>query len=606
MHIGDVCSKIDEKALVGDSMKIQYDSALIRKEFFRLLPLQILVTMIMSINGIIDGLVASNIIGASAVAVVGLFNPIVKIMDTVSVVIMSGSQILCGKYMGENASNRITGIYTMNLTAVSGVSAVMTLGCMLFPGTIAGGLGANADLMNGLRLYILGIAPGFIPAMISSQLSAFMQLQHKEKRTYFGIVCMAVINAGLDVFFVSGMGWGMFGLGLATSLGNFAFAAVLGILLLLDRQQSYWNLKMLKLSDLKAIFCIGFPGAVAQFCQVLRALMLNYLIVMNIGNDAAAAFGVINVYSGILFAVTSGLSSAVRILVSIYQGEKDRTSLSMVMQIALGWGIALELVSFLVIALFSGVLTGIFYRPTAGALYTMTRFGLIMFAASMIFSGIYLIVSNYHQCFGRIGFVNLLAVMDGAVSVCVLSGLLVPHYGMNGIWYAQLLNGVVTLALILGYSVLKSRCLPKSVDELILLPRDFGVSADDRMSASVRSMDEVEGMSQKAFDFCIRHGMDSRRSMYASLCLEEMAGNIVDHGFRDHRKHSIDIRVIYSEEKLLLRIRDDAVPFDPVAYEKLFSSEDICCNIGLRMVFRIAGKTEYQNMLGLNVLTIEL
>lgn len=591
---------------MSDSMKSKFDSALVRKEFFRLLPLQILLTMIMSINGIIDGVVASNIIGASAVAAVGLFTPIVKIMDTVSVVIMSGSQILCGKYMGENASNRITGIYTINLTAITGISAVMTLGCMVFPGTIAGGLGANAALLDELRLYILGIAPGFVPAMLSSQLSAFMQLQHKEKRTYFGIICMAIINAGLDVFFVSKMGWGMFGLGLATTVGNWAFATILGIMLLRERQQSYWNLKMLKLSDLKEIISIGFPGAVTQFCQVIRGLMLNYLIVMNIGSDAAAAFGVVNVYSGILFAVTSGLSNAVRILVSIYQGEEDRTSLSMVMRIALSWGMLLELASFFVISLLSGILTGIFYRPTAGALYSMTRFGLIMFAASMIFSGIYLIISNYHQCFGRIGFVNLLAVMDGAVSVCVLSWLLVPHYGMNGVWYAQLLNGVITAAFILCYSVLKNHHIPKSIDELILLSPDYGVSAEDRMSASVRSMDEVEGISQTAFDFCIQHGMDSRRSMYASLCLEEMAGNIVAHGFRDRRKHSIDIRIIYTEKYLLLRIRDDAVPFDPVAYEKLFSSEDISRNIGLRMVSRIAGKMEYQNMLGLNVLTIEL
>ncbi|MBR3151185.1 MAG: hypothetical protein IKF46_04300, partial [Erysipelotrichaceae bacterium] len=57
---------------------------------------------------------------------------------------------------------------------------------------------------------------------------------------------------------------------------------------------------------------------------------------------------------------------------------------------------------------------------------------------------------------------------------------------------------------------------------------------------------------------------------------------------------------------VILRIKDDCVPFDPGERQKLTDNEDISKNIGLRMVFRMAKDIKYQNILGLNVLTIRI
>ena len=82
---------------------------------------------------------------------------------------------------------------------------------------------------------------------------------------------------------------------------------------------------------------------------------------------------------------------------------------------------------------------------------------------------------------------------------------------------------------------------------------------------------------------------------------------MVDHGFRkDSKAHSVDIRVTHKNDEVILRIRDDCVPFDPGERQKLTDSEDITKNIGIRMVYKIARNIEYQNILGLNVLTIKI
>ena len=88
--------------------------------------------------------------------------------------------------------------------------------------------------------------------------------------------------------------------------------------------------------------------------------------------------------------------------------------------------------------------------------------------------------------------------------------------------------------------------------------------------------------------------------------MEEMAGNVIEHGFtKDRRKdHTIDIRVVHKNDDIILRIKDDCVPFDPAERSKILDPDDITKNIGIRMVYAIADDIRYQNILGLNVLTI--
>ena len=51
------------------------DYRLLSRLFFRLLPYQILLIVINAVNGIVDGLFASNAIGTDAMSAIGLYAP---------------------------------------------------------------------------------------------------------------------------------------------------------------------------------------------------------------------------------------------------------------------------------------------------------------------------------------------------------------------------------------------------------------------------------------------------------------------------------------------------------------------------------------------------
>ena len=70
--------------------------------FFRLLPYQILLLIVSAANGITDSLFASNIIGKTGMTAIGLFAPLTHFLFAVSIILVSGSQLLVGESLGKN------------------------------------------------------------------------------------------------------------------------------------------------------------------------------------------------------------------------------------------------------------------------------------------------------------------------------------------------------------------------------------------------------------------------------------------------------------------------------------------------------------------------
>lgn len=144
--------------------------------------------------------------------------------------------------------------------------------------------------------------------------------------------------------------------------------------------------------------------------------------------------------------------------------------------------------------------------------------------------------------------------------------------------------------------------------------KDFGVPADNRIDITIHNMDDVMNLSERVWEFCEKHGLSGHRIFYSSLCTEELAGNIVRHGFKDKKKHSIDIRVSYIDDDIVICFKDDGIPFNPEESSRLFCAEDTVSqkdaaafdNIGLRLASRISRSMNYQNTFGLNILTIKV
>lgn len=234
-----------------------------------------------------------------------------------------------------------------------------------------------------------------------------------------------------------------------------------------------------------------------------------------------------------------------------------------------------------------------------------------------------LISSLYAQNMEKKLFANLMPILNGAVDVVVFSLILIPRMQMTGLYLANILNGVVCLLLILFFSIAAIRRFPKNMEDLMAMPADFGIPDEDCLNLAVRNMDEVTQIAHQVEAFCLEKNIDHRRAVLSCLAMEEMAGNVVTHGFPMGRgKHLAEIRVSCKADDVILRIRDNCIPFDPGQkleasepedssknqnlQKVLESAKDVQYNIGLRLVYGMTQNVHYENVLGLNVLLIHI
>ena len=584
------------------------DSRMVTVLLFRLLPVQILIAAVGTINSIVSGLFAGNFVGWAAMSAIALYGPIRLLMTALNVMLFGGSTILCGRYLGRNQQEKIQSLFSLDifLAAASG-----TVFCLVMIVISSSDLSAFMIQDDSVRVvfnqYLLGQAVGVLPFFLGRQLSVFLTMRNQINLTTIASLIMIAVNALLNLLFVAVLHWGAFGIALAFSLGNWAFFAVQALYLLRGKDALHFALRRVSWPDCGQIIKIGLPGAASTIYQSVLGIIVNGLIIAYVGSAGLSAYAASDSVLSFFWSIPAGMLAVSRMLLSISIGEEDRQTLTNVMRNMFRCFVPLMCAVSVVIILLAEPLTQQFYRNPSAPVYMMTVRAFQILPLSMPLS----VICMHFVCYGQVSdkqaLIHILSVLDGVICIAVFSALLIPTLGMNGVYIANVLNGVVTLLTVFLYSVLKNRRVPRNMEELMVIPDSFGVSENDRMDLTVRSMDEVVLVSERVQQFCLEKGLDARRSALAGLAMEEMAGNVVRHGFQaDRKNHSVDIRVVYKKSGVLLRIKDDCKPFDPGEWKKVTAPSDPASNIGIRLVFQIAESVEYQSVLGLNVLSIRI
>jgi len=71
--------------------------------------------------------------------------------------------------------------------------------------------------------------------------------------------------------------------------------------------------------------------------------------------------------------------------------------------------------------------------------------------------------------------------------------VLMPVIGMNGVYLANVANGVITVVLIFAFACVMNRHVLRNMDELMVIPEGFGAGPEDRLAFTVRTPSEAAG-----------------------------------------------------------------------------------------------------------------
>lgn len=194
-------------------------------------------------------------------------------------------------------------------------------------------------------------------------------------------------------------------------------------------------------------------------------------------------------------------------------------------------------------------------------------------------------------------------MIEGAFFPAAAAFLLSSFMGVTGAWLYFPAGEWLTLLFLGVLITVKTRMLPWKDDAVLLLKKNFGVAPEDLLEMNLHTMNEVEQASLRAERFCLEHGQGAKISNHIALCVEEMAGNTITHGFARDRKHyDLSVRLLHKDSGLVLRFRDNCSAFDPVHY---IPGEDKDA-LGLRLVRAFATDVRYTYHMNLNNVCIHI
>ncbi len=555
--------------------------------------------------GLIDGLVVSNFLSAESMAAAGIAHPIFSISGIFGGMMATGMQTLCTRELGRGDVPGFNRLFSAVM--ILGTSFSVALSVLLFLGVrplamFLGASGRGAALADLAVQYLRGVLIGLPALIMTGALSSAVQMDSGRKRVMVSSILCSALNVIFDLIAVS-LQLGLFGVGLATAAAQY-FAV--GYLFLHFRGDDRM-LRIVPLStnlrEMLHLLSCGSEKALKRLSNLIRPLFLNKLVIFYGGAMAMTAMSVNNSVSDFARFFAVGLADATALQVGVLFGEMNEEGIHESVKCAVRY---CTIFCGCVCALFL-----IFARPVArlyisegGELLDMTAFTIRMIALQAVLSGILQPRITYLQAVGRTKNMQFLTILSKLVYAIPAAFLMGALFGAYGILASYLVSDVLSLLTVRCYYSIKDRKAVPRLEDYLNLPEGFRRKPGDLIDLDVRSLEDISLISEQIFLFCKGHRIDSKTGFRAALCFEELASNIILHGFPKCKKSpGIDLRLVYDEKELILRMQDNCAAFNIERQIAMAIREDNQSpeeKLGLKILGGMAGDIKYVHTLETN------
>lgn len=433
---------------------IDFGSMDIPKLFRKLLIPTVLGMVFSAVFVITDGIFVGQGIGSDALAAVNIAAPLFLISTGISLMFGVGASVVASIHLS-HGKVKTARINVTQAVAVQSLILVVLCGAVtLFAPQTALLLGCSERLLPLTVEYIRWAVP-FMP--FSALLSAGMFFVRLDGSPNYAMWCNAVpavINIVLDYLFIFEFGWGMFGAALATGLGYvLGTGMILGYMSGRNRVIRFCRVKFSRKSLRLTGRNIGYMcrlGFSTFLCECAIAVMMfigNYVFIGYLGEDGVAAFSIACYFFPIIFMIYNAVGQSVQPILSYNFGAGKGERVRKAFRLALGTAVVTGAVFFLLTALSSRWIVGMFLDSSYPA-WAIAVSGLPLFASGFVFFAVNIVSIGYFQSVERARPAIWLTVLRGFVFIpgCLL--LLPLLLDVPGVWLAVPLAEVLTFVVV--------------------------------------------------------------------------------------------------------------------------------------------------------------
>ncbi len=576
---------------------------MIQKLVRQMLTAQILSALTVSLCLLIDNIMIGRFLGERALTAYGLANPLLLVIGAVGSMLCAGAQVACGRSLGRGDREETDIGYSSTIAAGGLFSLAFTLLALLLRVPIARVLGANEpELLTDTSRYIAGFTIGAPASVGALVLVPFLQMAGQSNLLIVAVLGMTAADVAFDLLNIFVFHGGMFGMGLASALSYYV-AVFIGIGYFLSKRCVFsFSPDRIQRRKIKELVASGVPSLFGMASSVALIFAVNRILLNAGGEAAVAAFSVINTITNASNCISTGSGGVALTLSGVLYNEEDRTGLSTLLRTMVRSSVVLGLAVMALLVVFARPCVELFI-PYAGESQSMAIHGLRIFSIGLAFCCLSNVLRSSYQGTGRVRMMETISVMANAILPILTAFLLSRIAGVDGVWFLFALSEMLTLLGIFGCVWLKKGRVTWRAEDVLLLREGFGVPPEDLLEANPASLEDVLAVSREAEAFCLNHRGSRRMASHLALCIEEMGGNIVTHGFAAQNKNHLSVRLLFKRGCWTLRFRDDCMAFDPV---RRFSEDGPQESVGIHLAMRIADEARYTYSMNLNNLALVL
>ena len=291
----------------------------------------------------------------------GITFPIITLISAFSSLIAMGGAPRASIAMGAHHPERAEQIMGNCLTALLGLSVVLTALFLLFLEPILWAFGASSNTIGYAMEYMGVYVWGTVFVQISLGMNMFITSQGFAKTSMFTVVIGAALNIALDPVFIFVFDLGVRGAAIATVLSQ-AVSAVWVMLFLTGRRTTLKvraRCMVLRWKVLLPVLALGVSPFIMQSTESLLSVVLNTSLLKYGGDVAVGAYTVIASIMQVINLPLQGLTQGAQPITSFNYGagnvDRVRKSVRLLLTCCLTYSCLFWLCMMLIPQVFIGI-----------------------------------------------------------------------------------------------------------------------------------------------------------------------------------------------------------------------------------------------------------
>ena len=557
---------------------------------------------------LIDGIITSRALGPDAYSAISLLWPFTGVILLLSGSISTGNQVVSSNLVGAGEKEKANSAFSLSIILVMLFAALLLIGCVVMPGQMFRICGVSLDKHPELYAHMLDYLHGYmigVPFMMLIQIIGPMIVIDNSKILFTNsafVLCICdIIGDILNAYVFHG---GTFGMGLATSISYVIQLLIIMTHFLKKNCYFHFSFRALYVKQIKEIFQAASPTFVSKFATTLRDLLINRInLMVALTTAAIAARGMQNDLNTVLFCIGLGISKTLITMTGIYYSADDRQGLTRLFSYAMKMSVIFAGTAGLISFFGAEYIAKIF--STDPEFVSLAVFSIQCMALGLIPDTLAISFQNYLQGIKNRKLVNVMNFCERFFIPVLTAYVLGINFGSKGIMASIAVGKFILIFMMFIIVCVHCKAFPKKWSDFMFLPADFGGNKSNNMYASIKNINDVMKTRDETEDFCVKLGMTDKKAKLIALFVEEMAGNIVQHGItKKKRPSSVEFRLFVKDEKVCITLRDCCGYFDPVAFYNAHNNENPENMTGIRIVTKLAKEIRYFNAFNSNNIII--